>query len=341
MIDASADNNPQRIKRKEFYLSNGYKETGLFLSYQGVDYEVMCMGEDFSEKEFKGLMKAVKVQGFSPKYYHELKLHIFHTGSVKVDRAIPLHEKNPFAVTGLFRGKDKQMVLPVSSYLIQHPKGNILIDVGWDTKYAFERPKQLLGLVDKISAPLIQATEGIDSKLKKVGLKTSNLAHIFISHMDFDHVSGLRLVKDVPDIRTSKEEWKACKRFSLRYIDVWTDICKIQTFSYAKGKIGPVGRHYDVFGDGSVLLVHTPGHSQGLFSVMICGKEGYFVLGNDAGYLAESFSEHKIPGFTVNKKLASKSLDWLTQCKADPSCLGVFVNHDPNVSEQCLTLKIE
>lgn len=30
-----------------------------------------------------------------------IKVHIFHTGKVKVDRAIPLHEKNPLAVTGL------------------------------------------------------------------------------------------------------------------------------------------------------------------------------------------------------------------------------------------------
>ena len=36
----------------------------------------------------------------------EIKVHIFHTGTVIVDRAIPLHEKNPLAVTGFFRGLD-------------------------------------------------------------------------------------------------------------------------------------------------------------------------------------------------------------------------------------------
>lgn len=71
MIDESADNNQQRIKRKEFYLRNGYKETGLFLSYLGVDYEVMCMEEDFSEDEFKKLMKNIQVEGFNPRYYHK------------------------------------------------------------------------------------------------------------------------------------------------------------------------------------------------------------------------------------------------------------------------------
>ncbi|MGN0408913.1 MAG: hypothetical protein ACI4E3_00750 [Candidatus Fimousia sp.] len=35
-----------------------------------------------------------------------IKIHIFHTGSVIVDRAIPYKQKNPLAVTGFLRGKD-------------------------------------------------------------------------------------------------------------------------------------------------------------------------------------------------------------------------------------------
>lgn len=99
----------------------------------------------------------------------KINLYIFHTGKVRVDRAIPLHERNPLAVTGLFRSKAKRMILPVSAYLIMHPKGNVLIDTGWDTKYAHERPKQLLGLVNKISAPIVGENEGIDSKLASGG----------------------------------------------------------------------------------------------------------------------------------------------------------------------------
>lgn len=64
------------------------------------------------------------------------KLMIFHTGSVRVDKAIPLRERNPLAVTGLLRGDKNKLVLPVSAYLIEHPKGTVLIDTGWDTKYA-------------------------------------------------------------------------------------------------------------------------------------------------------------------------------------------------------------
>lgn len=266
----------------------------------------------------------------------KIRVSVFHTGQVRVDRAIPLHEANPLAVTGLFRSREKKLVLPVSAYLIVHPKGNILIDTGWDTKYAHERPKQLMGMVDKISAPIIQEHEGIDSKLASVGLSAADLDHIFISHMDFDHTSGLRLVRTARDIRTAQEEWDACSKFSLRYVDTWTGICDVKTFSYQHSGIGPVGKSYDVFGDGTIQLVHTPGHSHGLFSVLIRGTDGFIVLGNDAAYLPESFSQHRIPGFTVDNSLAEKSLDWLIACKNAPDCKGVLVNHDPTIHEQIL-----
>ena len=69
MLEEAAPNNIQRIKRRKFYLKNGYKETGLFLSYLGVDYEVFCMSEDFNPKEFKEMMKEIRVEGFEPKYF--------------------------------------------------------------------------------------------------------------------------------------------------------------------------------------------------------------------------------------------------------------------------------
>lgn len=267
-----------------------------------------------------------------------IKIHVFHTGSVRVDQAIPHHESNPLAVTGFMRGKSKKMILPVSCYLIQHPQGNILIDTGWDTIYAKEKPKQKMGLVNKISGPIIKETEGVDSKLKAIGIRPAELDCVYISHMDFDHTSGLRLVKEAKQIKTSEEEWKACNQFGLRYIDAWTGICRIDTFAYQNTGIGPFARSYDVYGDGSIELVATPGHSKGLFSVKVSGNDKYVVLGNDAAYTQQSFEKHIIPGFAVDSKNAEKSLDWLCECREDPNCLEVLVNHDPTVKEHVIEL---
>ena len=71
MLDDTASNYKQRKKRREFYLRNGYKETGLFLTYLGVDYEVFCMDEDFEPEVFKAMMKTIQIKGFNPKYFYK------------------------------------------------------------------------------------------------------------------------------------------------------------------------------------------------------------------------------------------------------------------------------
>lgn len=267
-----------------------------------------------------------------------IKVYVFHTGHVKVDQAIPHQEKNPLAVMGLFRGNDKKLVLPVSCYFIVHPMGNILIDTGWDTIYAKERPKQMFGMVDRISGPIIKEDEGIDSKLKQIGYKPSDIDVVFISHMDFDHTSGLRLMKAAKKVMTSRQEWDAANKHSIRYIDTWSGICNVETFEYEKNGIGPFGESYDVFKDGSIQLVSTPGHSKGLFSVRVGNEGKYVVLGNDGAYTPKSFEEEILPGFTVNNKDATGSLKWLCECRKDPNCLEVLANHDPTVKEHRIEL---
>lgn len=71
MLDDKAANSKQREKRREFYLRNGYKETGLFISYLGVDYEVFCMDEDFEPEVFRAMMKTIRVEGFNPRYFYK------------------------------------------------------------------------------------------------------------------------------------------------------------------------------------------------------------------------------------------------------------------------------
>lgn len=67
--DDTAGNCAQREKRRAFYLRNGYKETGLFLSYLGVECEVFCMGDSFEPEVFKAMMKTIRVKDFHPRFF--------------------------------------------------------------------------------------------------------------------------------------------------------------------------------------------------------------------------------------------------------------------------------
>ncbi len=153
-----------------------------------------------------------------------IKVHIFHTGSVRVDQSIPHRERNPIAVTGVLRGERKKITLPVSCYLIEHPKGKILIDTGWDSKYVSERPNVFL---NSISKPIIKSGESVDCKLKKLDIAPAELDYIFFSHMDFDHTSGLRLVQEARHIMAAKEEIADSRKYLFRYVkSTWDFIQK-------------------------------------------------------------------------------------------------------------------
>lgn len=87
---------------------------------------------------------------------------------------------------------------------------------------------------------------------------------------------------------------------------------------YVREGKGSVGRSYDVLGDGTLLLVHTPRPQSWAVQRLLRGGKGYIVPDNDGAYLPESFSKYCLPGFTLDKRLAEKSLDWLIACKNAP-----------------------
>ncbi len=71
MLDEHADNKEQRITRRKFYLRNGYKPTGHYLTYFGVSYEVLCKDEDFDFEMFKELLKVLPIKEFNPVFFQE------------------------------------------------------------------------------------------------------------------------------------------------------------------------------------------------------------------------------------------------------------------------------
>lgn len=71
MLDDHAENRVQRIKRREFYMRNGYKPTGYFLSCFGVDYEIFCMDNNFNIELFREMMATNAPKDFKPVYFQK------------------------------------------------------------------------------------------------------------------------------------------------------------------------------------------------------------------------------------------------------------------------------
>lgn len=71
MIDNEAENNSQRISRRNFYIRNGYEPTGYFISYFDVAYEILCYGGNFNVELFKKLISKIQIEGFNPHFWQE------------------------------------------------------------------------------------------------------------------------------------------------------------------------------------------------------------------------------------------------------------------------------
>jgi len=260
-----------------------------------------------------------------------IKVTVLQTGRVNVDIGIPLKQNNPLAPTGWFRSKKHRLWMPVSTYLIEHPKGLVLIDTGWNKEERVSKSSKFN--IPKVAVSELPQGLSIDEQLKKLGISPENLDYVLISHMDGDHIGGLDVVSKAKKILVSKDEWRSSQKKINRFrydSELWKE-SRIEQFEYEKSNIGPFNKSYDLFKDGTIQLVSTPGHSNGLFTTLINGNEQFAALIADTGYLKESWNDLHIPGITVSKKKAKKSLEWVKSISEDLRCYGIYANHDPEI----------
>lgn len=265
-----------------------------------------------------------------------------HTGLVRVDKALPFHGlyRNPIAFTGLFRSEKNKITLPVSSYLIEHPQGTVLIDTGWNKTIRKSNWKEL-GLQVQINTGYLPAGWSVDERLAKFGYKPEDIDYVLMSHLHCDHASGLPLMKNAKHILVSKPEWQIANHLPLVYLPhEWRGV-DVQTYNYQNSNVGPFHRAFDVFGDGSILQVYTPGHASGMSSTLIRGSNGkYVILAADVGYSNDSWEKMLTPGICTNRNYAIQSLGWVKEMAHDPNCVEALANHDTSTDQHSITLPL-
>ena len=270
----------------------------------------------------------------------KIKIHVLHTGTVGVDPAVPFRDtsKNPIAYTGIFQSPKRRIWIPVSAYLIEHPKGLVLIDTGWHSDVRINQKKHMSWKLNFASKARLPEGEAIDEQLLALGIRPQDLDYVFLSHMDVDHISGVSLIKDAKRILVSKEELKAANSGEIRYSKRLFKDINIETFEMKESKYGPFNRSYDVFGDESVLMVDIAGHSKGTVATLIQNNGKFVLLTADCGYAKDSWESMRLPGPVSDKNNMIKTLRWVRDMAHKENCVEVLANHDPEIKPKVIEL---
>jgi N-acyl homoserine lactone hydrolase len=238
---------------------------------------------------------------------------------------------------------EPETIVPVPAFLIRHPSaGAIVVDTGLHPSIATD-PRENFGRTGaRISKPILSAGEDVPAQLRKRGLDPGEIPVVVMTHLHFDHGSAISEFPQSTFI-ISEPEWSFAAggprptlngyrrphfdyAFDYRTIDFdRTNIDSYSTF----------GRCFDLFGDGSVRLAYTPGHSPGHMSVIAHLRERDFVIGGDvthtAGQLDGSAPLHPRPFDAHNYR---RSLQELKLFKSQFPNAIVTPGHDPEFYEQ-------
>jgi glyoxylase-like metal-dependent hydrolase (beta-lactamase superfamily II) len=194
-------------------------------------------------------------------------------------------------VRALLTGKPAATV-PVPAFLIRHPSaGAILVDTGLHPSIATDGKENFGGLGARIGKPDLNAGEDVPAQLRDRGLDPGEIPIVVMTHMHLDHSSAISEFPNSTFV-LSEAEWKSAAAgprpllngYRRPHFDYAFDYRTIDFSRSGINSYATFGRCFDLFGDGSIRLVYTPGHSAGHMSVIAHLAERDFVIGGDTTY---------------------------------------------------------
>lgn len=233
----------------------------------------------------------------------------------------------------------KWVPLPLQAFVIEHRDGLVLFDTGIDPAIQSDKTfiKQAVGrfLLPRIFRLHLTDADRIDHVLAGEGIGAGDIRTAVLSHLHFDHVGGIAQIPQA-DLLVSAREWAILsephpeREWILReHIEIpqakWQQI----TFERSDDPLfkGFDGTH-DVAGDGSMILLPTPGHTPGSISMLI-RREGWdpILLVGDLTYETALFDKDIVPG-TGDRETLLASFAKVRALKRRLPDLAIIASHD-------------
>jgi N-acyl homoserine lactone hydrolase len=176
----------------------------------------------------------------------------------------------------------------------------------------------------------------LTDQLAAIGLKTDDITYVAISHTHGDHIGNVGVFANSTVLMQRAEyEWIGSPDGPNDNVNQLKALARklLGTPKHLKLLAGDT----DVFGDGSVTLVSTPGHTPGHQSLLVHLKNsGFIILSGDVVHLEENFEKNTVPALNTDKAASIASMDRIRRMIATYRA-KLFINHDKAQSD---TLKL-
>ena len=239
----------------------------------------------------------------------DLQLWRLDCGTIQVNKL------EMFSDTFNYIGESK--MLTGSCYLIRHNDQLML----WDTGF----PEKVLNAkftTDPIS-PTLNRT--LRDQLQQINIKAEDIDIVGISHYHGDHI-GQAIQFPKAKLLIGADDLKVLKQM---LPSAGVDAAAFAPWLTGSSPVDAVAVDRDVFGDGSVVMVNTPGHTPGSHSLLVrLPKFGPVVLSGDTVHFNEQVTNNNVPSFNTDRAQSLASMNRLYGIQKDlPATL--IIQHEP------------
>ena len=272
---------------------------------------------------------------------------VVSTGSVAIH---PEHVEGARAplVWWLLTSKRWTAPRPINVYVIEHEQGLVLFDTGQDRASVTDAnyfPKGIIGwLYGRLAKFAINPDETLTALLRRIGYDVADVKLVILSHLHQDHIGGLRELTNA-EILVSRAEWQSLQQYDAvmqglmrNHIDLPNLKWRYIDFELpSTEQVDGFTLSVDIFEDGSLVLLPTPGHTPGSMSLLVRreGKTPLLMVG-DLTYDVELMKQERVPGVGKKQGLrqATKAVNAVSDTYPD---LVVLPAHDPGAADRLNT----
>lgn len=246
-----------------------------------------------------------------------IELHMFQTGTLKTKlKYIKMNQG------------DGDFEIPVPWFLIKHPAGNVVIDGGNAIEAAIDKRGHWGAVVDAYD-PVMNVADNCVDQCKMVGVSPESVRYLLQSHLHLDHTGA---IGHFPKAQIFVQRAEYDYAFNPHWFSAGAYIRADFDRPGLNWKFlgGEYTDNYDLFGDGTIRMIFTPGHAPGHQSFLITlPNTGPVLLTVDAAYTQDHWDNKALPGLVVSSADAADSVAKLHRIARDTGAM-VVTGHDPD-----------